>query len=312
MPHIRLILIFTLLSCCFAGPSQAVENGKDAINTAVVLKLSVQFNDTTTGILKQHNCSGTLITPNVLATDAHCLYVPEIGGVQTDLNKVLVGWANKPSTEGEVVKEIDINPSYNYQGHAVSANDIAFIILSTPRDFNSHIQVASEIYSQQLVNSNAEVTAYGYGYTDDAGTILPDFPFSFTGNLLWSGGQSSADVHSNDGHACGGDSGGPVISNSNGTLFILGLISGVSSMRQNCGGISRSGDYSTQFILLNQFADLQQKVVQNANNLLSTQQHQINQGIVPDKKTTLSTCVHGRKKLPQKMGKCPKGYIFKS
>ena len=315
MTRIRYFLVLTLLITVIPINARAVEDGKVASYTSQVLKVSVQYNELATGILKQNNCSGTLTTPNVVATDAHCLFISEISEVQKDISKVLVGWANQSSLKGEPVKEIDVNPSYIFSGSSVAANDIAYLVLSSSRDFDSNIRIASESEAQKLINSSAEATAYGYGFTSDKASVMPEFPYTFIGNLSWpisNMAQFSADVRSKVGHACGGDSGGPIIIYSNGTPFLLGLISGVNYRRENCGGTSSSGEYVTQLILLNQIDDFQKKVLERASTYSSSQQPQAQQPTVPSKKAGSATCVRGVRKAPQKLGKCPKGYILKS
>ena len=243
---ITLNLILTSAAMTFVPQARAIENGIDAAGSSYVVPLLIEF---------AHNeffkCSGALIAPSIVATAGHCI-LNETGTIS---EKILVG---DPGTSSEAINSSQLVTSVaiprGYKGGAngnVAIDDIVFLALSEPKKFDSNIRLASEAEVISLKNRNAKLRLYGYGNTNNSGSVatFPNYTEGSFSSRSIPHQPDSAVVEPLAANTCKGDSGGPVLQITGTEVLVIGIITG-TDLRNNCGA-----SY-TSFSLISRYSNL--------------------------------------------------------
>jgi secreted trypsin-like serine protease len=193
-------------------------------------------------------CGGTLVADTWVLTAGHCLAMNRpMGGIP----KVVIGRHQLSSPEGEevAVAEVLRHPAYGHTSSSAASrniadNDLALLRLERPSDApKARVARIEEI---EVLGAGVEVTAVGWGLTDDAlGTdtdvlrqvtvplitdeacATPEYERFLTPNMLCTGSLGNHEA------VCGGDSGGPLFATVGGQVVQLGIVSWSSCGSRN-------------------------------------------------------------------------------
>jgi len=201
-------------------------------------------------------CSGTLISPLVVVTAAHCAVIEDAEAEAVSPADPRSLWvvaghlASKSATPGNIrqVTEVHVHPEYDHdfimgrsragagQGGIGSPNDIALFILTYPFEDVSPAPLLTRSRQAELVRHGDVAFVAGYGVHDfedeERGQLyISDAIVDIIGDreLLTRRGDSLGD-------SCYGDSGGPLYMPTEAGDFVVGLVSrGRSDVELDCG-----------------------------------------------------------------------------
>jgi hypothetical protein len=221
------ISIFALLIGLFPTPANAVVGGTDATGSGFVVAIRVDL----PGDL-QTACTGGLWKPKIVVTAAHCV-VTEGSSTVANASEVHV-YAQGVNVSGArpVASATAIILTGGYSNSStgfVEANDLAFLILDKEIGTPLISRLASESEAAAATVLGKKMNIFGYGQTakDSDVSMIPltlsQTPFRFLGGKTYLYGKSASGSG-----ACFGDSGGPVILQTETENLLVGPIAGGS------------------------------------------------------------------------------------
>ena len=206
--------------------------------------------------VKTQFCGGTLISPRLIATAAHCMKGESPGSVGILLDRIRLSNENGIDVSAN---SIQIHESYINRFYE---NDIAIVELKRSVPIQ-HVQIASPS-EEPFFKSTEQVSVWGWGYMsrffeNPADTLqtatMPLFSDDecenslgrdyIAGLMICAGIKSSSHIDSDGVDTCSGDSGGPLISSINGDSRLLGITSWGHGCATELGGgvYTRSSAY---------------------------------------------------------------------
>ena len=221
------IAIFTLFIGLISTPANAVVGGADATGSGFVVAVRVDL----PGDL-QTACTGGLWKPKIVVTAAHCV-VAEGTTTVANASEVHV-YAQGVNVSGTrpVASATAIILTGGYSNSStgfVEANDLAFLILDKEIGTPLISRLASESEAAAATVLGKKMNFFGYGQTakeSDVSMIpltLSQTPFQFLGGKTYLYGKSASGSG-----ACFGDSGGPVILQTETENLLIGPVAGGS------------------------------------------------------------------------------------
>lgn len=167
-------------------------------------------------------CSGTLVTPKLVVTAAHCLQ--EGSDYAATLSVHIGEGAEGGRLDGDhsIVKAAR-HPDFR-AGNIWGSADIAYLVLTDPVSVPFVEPASTPEQLRELLKPGANATIVGFGVADNATRHL-GFKREATAPVKFSTAQEVF-IGDSRADACGGDSGGPVFGKlSNGHWFFFGVTS---------------------------------------------------------------------------------------
>jgi len=274
--YLAATVVVTISLTTLVFPASAINNGVESTSAPnVVTVIKEQANG-----LRFGGCSGTLLSPRVVVTAAHCVTENDTGLIATKVWVSPPGAKFKTFTEGgqeyvllesastlaesraiyEQYKAISVEITSNYEssGEFVKDNDVAFLVLGKSLPLTSNIALASDEETENFIAKKSNVRIFGYGLTTFQGgmSLSPrttTMAIAFKAISL----KNSAYLSSTTSSACSGDSGGPVIVSTPTKLYLIGIISGgsISTVGPECSE-KVQGNYYTLITLVTKYSNL--------------------------------------------------------
>lgn len=190
-----------------------------------------------------YSCTGTLVTPSLIVTAAHCIINPDVEGLQlfpADRISIVLGNDKDAEPIDVAVTRVDHVPGYQDAPVTGASKDLAYISLAAPVNRPLIPMVRTQEEAARLATPGRMATVVGYGYTNIAdptrpGQVFYGEKFSVTmkinepmQDLLFIGGQEQ--------DSCSGDSGGPVFGTlEDGSWRLFAVVSRAAFPDQDCG-----------------------------------------------------------------------------
>ncbi len=202
--------------------------------------------------LYEVNCSGTLISKNLILTAAHCLHSAK------DLKTSAIYFGVVlPYTKMEHTRQLDswvefpsIEPVYDETGLLISQlHDIAIIKIKgeAPEGFEP-VKIAA---NSEMFKAGDEITVAGFGLKNDAFQMRTEALRKAVINIdkIWN--THIITNQTKDRGICLGDSGGPAYIERDGKLILIGATRGAHKAAKNCRAFAEitSVPESLDFIL---------------------------------------------------------------
>ena len=221
------IAIFTLFIGLISTPAIAVVGGADATGSGFVVAVRVDL----PGDL-QTACTGGLWKPKIVVTAAHCVVAEGTSNVANASEVHVYAQGVNVTGARPVASAVAIILTGGYSNSStgfVEANDLAFLILDKEVGTPLISRLASESEAAAATVLGKKMNFFGYGQTakeSDVSMIpltLSQTPFQFLGGKTYLYGKSASGTG-----ACFGDSGGPVILQTETENLLIGPVAGGS------------------------------------------------------------------------------------
>ena len=221
------IAIFTLFIGLISTPANAVVGGADATGSGFVVAVRVDL----PGDL-QTACTGGLWKPKIVVTAAHCVVAEGTSNVANASEVHVYAQGANVTGARPVASAVAIILTGGYSNSStgfVEANDLAFLILDKEVGTPLISRLASESEAAAATVLGKKMNFFGYGQTakeSDVSMIpltLSQTPFQFLGGKTYLYGKSASGTG-----ACFGDSGGPVILQTETENLLIGPVAGGS------------------------------------------------------------------------------------
>ena len=221
------IAIFTLFIGLISTPANAVVGGADATGSGFVVAVRVDL----PGDL-QTACTGGLWKPKIVVTAAHCVVAEGTSNVAIASEVHVYAQGANVTGARPIASAVAIILTGGYSNSStgfVEANDLAFLILDKEVGTPLISRLASESEAAAATVLGKKMNFFGYGQTakeSDVSMIpltLSQTPFQFLGGKTYLYGKSASGTG-----ACFGDSGGPVILQTETENLLIGPVAGGS------------------------------------------------------------------------------------
>ena len=262
--HIKLSLcsVIVLFANLISVPnSSAIYGGTNATGTSYVVKVTSP----------NGSCSGALISPQIVATAAHCIIRSGVAVPPENL-KIYAPGADTNITSTYSTGYAVFYPSNFFNNNSYTEpNDAAFIVLNQKIEKSKPLVLANFNMLQSIISSGNPIYIFGYGTTVRNG-FSSNIPYSFRAKPTtqarifgFQGYERTYTSYINDyeGSTCPGDSGGPGISEYKGVSYLVSINSGGVGP---CSGDSSQGSWRSNATIAGEY----QYLLDKANALLAT------------------------------------------
>jgi hypothetical protein len=213
----RIPLSLVLALILFGWPASAIEEGSDAPNHPVVVRIQLTFSKFITF------CSGALIAPQIVVTADHCTKLVGVSNKDNLLQKAKV---SPPGSSRDVSEQMYVNVAEVISTPREGKNGAAFLVLETALPYEIPVRIASTLEIERIKLENIPISFLGYGSVDKNQLIYKNLPQIAEGELFKDRENSNVHFKSFPTAPCAGDSGGPIIRRNENEILLLGVING--------------------------------------------------------------------------------------